>query len=176
MPYRDLIEAQIDDVLKAGGANDVQRQDALAMLPRYLEMRDGKVIVADTHEPFGLDWVQANKAFLLPPVHEESEADSAFLSTNMTKRTALVQKVGIDEANRIAGQYGLKNIFEKRAGEASGERGDKTKSAGNPWLDESEKGEARRIAFIRSCGAKAAASMARSAGRTITGQLLRIRS
>jgi hypothetical protein len=177
--FNDLIQEKISDVLAAAGSNEVQRVDGMAMLPRYLEMRGtGEVVDRETGEPFGFEWIKTNKAFLLPPQHNPSEADAAFLSTNVTKRAAFAREVGIDEANRVARtNYGLKDIYDKRVGTLPGERKDddaprKPDARKNPWADDSPAGEVRRISAIKALGTKVCGQLAAACNVDIAGRPL----
>jgi hypothetical protein len=181
-PYRDLIVEDADRVLASLGSNSAQRRDVAETdtLTSCLEMRKGTVVITDTGDPLdsaeGREWLRKFKGHLLPPESQPDEVADAFTSINMTKRQAIVAKVGLAEANRLAATFGLRDIFDRKAGTAPGDAGDKSKSAGNPWLDSDPIRRTQRItSFIRAHGAAKSASMARLANRTIDGRELRTR-
>jgi hypothetical protein len=179
-PYRDLIVEASDTLLVSLGSNSAQRRDVAETdtLTSALEMRQGTVVITETGDPIdseaGRKWLQTNKPHLLPPESQPDEVADAFAVFNMTKRQGIVAKVGLAEANRLAATYGLRDIFERKAGTAPGDAGNTGKSAGNPWLDSDPIRRTQRIAsFIGAHGAAKSASMARLANKTIDGKELR---
>jgi hypothetical protein len=95
-------------------------------------------------------------------------------------RSKLVRTIGQDAADAEARKFGLAGVGDfRRIGKAptapngAEDKGGKDKSH-NPWrLPPGPEGDAKRAAFIRSCGTKAAAGLAKSAGVDLSGRPLR---
>jgi hypothetical protein len=184
-PYKDLIEAAIDDVLTKAGSTESQRSDArIALLPLLMRTSSGAVVWRDTGTALdsaqGLEHFKTiEKTHFLPPVIEDDVVHQAFVMNNMTARGKLLSQVGKAEADRLAKMYGLTGIADPSKGRDMDDGGNINNAAkaarNNPWLDDSPQGEARRVKVIRDLGAKVAASFAKAAGRTLSGQVLRAR-
>lgn len=182
-PYRDLIVEDVIPLFTALGSNAAQLRDISETntLTDSLEMRKGSVVITATGDALdsaeGREWLRKNKPHLLPPESQPDEVADAFTVFNMTKRQALVQKLGLAEANRLAASYGLNDIFDRKAAKAPGDAGDKSKSAGNPWKDPDPiRREKRIVSFIAGNSAASSASMARLAGTDLAGRPLKGRA
>jgi hypothetical protein len=134
-PYKDLILAEIDRVLEAACSDEAQRADAALMLPRYMTMRNGSVIVADTGEAFSKEWIAAEKAFLLPRKFEVSLADQAYINRSPAARVKLEKQLDVPALDALAQTYGLANHADFRVGKSPNGSGDsdKAKPGKNPF-------------------------------------------
>lgn len=171
-------ETAIDDTLREWGANQAQRADAVALLKSQCQLQGDVVVFKPTgaaiNEAATREWFEANRPHLLPRKFEESLADAAFGPRySATKMQELVKQVGAEQAHVIARTYGRANAFDSKSiGKAPESKGDDKPDLRNPWNDESPNGEARRIAAIRDLGTRVCAGLAKSAGKTISGQRL----
>jgi hypothetical protein len=181
-PNQDLIEGDAIAVLAKLGANDIQQQDGGALLPRYLEQRNGLTVVKATGVALdtdqGHEWLRTEKPHLLPRAFEESLADAAFLGTyNATKMQELSRTVTPDELNAIARSYGRKSAFDSKPPEDRTDIRKGRSASGDPkrnaWLDQSPQGEARRIAALSSLPTKVCQEFAAAAGVDLAGRPLR---
>lgn len=176
------IETCIDETLEDWSANEAQRDDGVAVLKHHCEQRDGNIFFKPTGQPFDSEltkkWLENNKPHLLPTaVPADKEAETFAGPCNMTRRQALAREIGLASANVVARKFGLRDIFDTKPGVEPEDNIDKRtkegKARGNPWLDDSERGEARRLSYMQGHGTAAAARMAAAVNRTIAGTPLR---
>ena len=164
------IPTGIDDAFKKFESTEQQRIDAVLVLKGLCEMRGDDCVLKETGEPIESDkskaWLEKNKPHLMPAKFERSLADRAFADNNMTARTELLRQVGKPEADRIAQQYGLRDVADSRRGTPPADVEGKKKIGtashkGNPFhasnWNVSAQGKLLRAVGAEKCAAIAAA-------------------
>jgi hypothetical protein len=171
--FADLIKGDIDDAFAAWGSDDARRADAALVLAPRCERRGNVTVLRDTNTaintPQARDWIAQTRPHLLPPEHETSLADRAFVQGNVTARGQLARELNIADLDRLAQSYGLRDHKDFSKGTRPNGNGGEHKpkpDRENPWSREGFN-LTRQGQLVRAMGLEKAAAMARAAGSYI---------
>ena len=177
MPTNYAVEGRIKDKLADQGVREVD-------LELYLiEYRNGDFDEADVSNP---EWLKADKGkhairYIGGMTDEAALYQRAFVDMNVTAQGEIVRRFGdgpqaLAAANKVAARYGTA-IGSTKPGVDPNAGDDQAKERRNPWLgpDTPEKA-AERLRIIRTMPTRVSAGLAKAAGKTLDGKLLRTRA
>jgi hypothetical protein len=183
MATNPILENAIEEAVKGWQfASDGAREDFISLRSGEFSLVNGVPIHKETRKSIAdmHDYYKTNRDYYFPKEFSESLADRAFIGAgNITARVQLVKEVGEKQALEIARSYGHDSLHSTKKNGVAPNGSDKDKPSTNPWSAEfvarvgvAAANEAR-VGIIKRLGTKVAASMAHSAGATLSGTQLR---